>query len=218
MLLLALNSLDKATIALVAVTGFLALVALFQLISTNRSEARRSQPVAIAHRVGPRDEFTRFKVFLTNEGAGTAFNVRFGVRLDGTEYAVGGERGHRYTIGQGKRVPEEPAEHLSVEVSYAPYALAKGGRDVDSRAVFWARYENAFGRMYETANPVDPFADFEVFRSRGWKRRWREWRQNSKRQRDEQVANRRVAEELKANLDVSKLPRRRRFERKFLRR
>src|SRR6266487_2660653 len=121
-MLAALTTLDKAAIALVVVTGCPASLALVQLFAFNRSEARRTQPVAIAHRFKAHDDFAKFAVHLTNEGTRTAFNVRFGVRLDGTEYAVGGGRGHRYVVAPGQRVP--PGEgYLEVPVSHAPDAL-----------------------------------------------------------------------------------------------
>jgi hypothetical protein len=214
----ALSALDKATIALAGVTGVLALVALLQLHSTNRSEARRTQPVAVCNRFKPRDAYTKFAVYLTNHGSGTAFNVRFGVRLDGVEYSVGGGRGHRYIVGPSERIPSDPAKYLEVEVSYAPYAMQRGGPDVDSRAVFWARYENAFGIVYETANPVDPLADFSVRRSRAWVRWVRERWQARKRVSLDKIASRRILEEFKVNLDVSKLPMVRKFARRYLRR
>jgi hypothetical protein len=78
--------------------GGLGLFAFVQLVAFNRSERRRTQPVAIAHDAG--GALSRMRVYLTNEGSGTTYNVRFGVKLDGREYAVGGGRGHRYVVAQ----------------------------------------------------------------------------------------------------------------------
>jgi len=64
-------SITGATLGLASVTGVLALIALAQLISFNRSEARRTQPVAIVHRHGSVDPM-RIPIHVTNEGAGTA--------------------------------------------------------------------------------------------------------------------------------------------------
>ena len=72
-MLLALTATDKATITLAAVTAFLALIALAQLIAFNRSEGRRTQPVVILNKGQGRDLLSGFGVFLTNEGAGTGF-------------------------------------------------------------------------------------------------------------------------------------------------
>lgn len=211
----ALSALADATIALAAATFALAVVAFLQLRSTKKGEARRTQPVAVAHLFKPRDEFSKYAVFLTNEGVGTAFNVRLGVRIDKTEYAVGGGRGHRYVVAPGSRVPEDPAQHLDVEVDVAAFGLAGDGRDVDSRAIFWARYENAFGEVYETGNPSDPVADFSIRRSRPWRRAWAERRQEHRRTRDARSVRRRLTEELDGNVD--QLPLHRRLMRRYTR-
>jgi hypothetical protein len=103
-----------------------------------------------------------FGVYLTNEGSGAAFNVRFGVRLDGTEYPVGEGRGRRYLVPAGGRIPANEDQLLEVAVPIAPYALARGGRDVDTRAILYARYEDAFAHVWETRNPLDPLKDFTI--------------------------------------------------------
>jgi hypothetical protein len=64
----------------------LALFAFVQLVSFNRRERRREQPIAIARNAG--GELGQMRVYLTNEGTGSAFNVRFGVKLNRREYAV----------------------------------------------------------------------------------------------------------------------------------
>lgn len=179
--------------ALVAI-GTLALAAgaFFQLLAFNWSERRRTQPVAIAHEESG-GELDRIRVFLTNEGTGTAFNVRFGVRLDGREYAVGGGRGRRYTVGAGERLP--PQEYLELEVPPTAYLptnplLEWGG---DERRVYWVRYENAFGKIWETANPADPLADLAIFPSSRWRRRLHDRRQRFRRWWHDLVVNRRMA-------------------------
>lgn len=41
-----------------------------------------------------------------------------------------------------------------------------------SRVAFYARYEDAFGQVWETENPADPLGDFEIRRVRpSWRRR-----------------------------------------------
>ena len=212
----ALSALADATIALAGATFVLAVVASLQLRSARRGEARRTQPVAVAHLFKPRDEFSKYAVFLTNEGVGAAFNVRLGVRLDSTEYAVGGGRGHRYLVAPGSRVPEDPAQYLDVEVDVAAFGLAGDGPDVDSRAIFWARYENGFGEVYETANPSDPMGDFSIRRSRRWRRAWVEWRQERRRARDARSVRRRLVEELDGS--VERPPFHRRLMRRYTRR
>jgi len=197
--------------ALVAIgTIGLALFAFAQLRSFSRSERRRTQPVAIANGAGG-EGLDRLRVFLTNHGTGTAFNVRFGVRLDGREFAVGGGRGHRYTVAPAERVPTEA--ELEVKVAYTAYMGTAKGLGVYERRVYWARYEDAFGRVWETANPADPLADFDVFRSSPWRRWLVERRQRFGRWWDERVVNRWVSEELRAAREERGLSRAQRLRR-----
>ncbi|MEP7335250.1 MAG: hypothetical protein ABI717_05655 [Actinomycetota bacterium] len=168
-----------------------------QLFFFNRSEARRTQPVAVLNRDRSRDLNSRFGVSLTNHGSGTAFNVRAGIILDGVEYPLGQGDGNRYTVAPGERVP--PNGMFELEVGAAPYGLARGGPDVDDRAVFHARYENAYGKTYETLNPANPLASFKVRRARLARfRRYYAWRQRRKRETTERIFNRRFVEEMRS--------------------
>lgn len=121
-------------------------------------------------------------------------------------------------LAAGERVPTDPVQYLEVEVDVAAFGLARDGRDVDSRSIFWARYENAFGQVYETANPADPLDDFSVFRSRAWRRAWTEQQQEKRRARDAASVRRRLKEELEVKMDLSKLPFHRKLARRFTRR
>jgi hypothetical protein len=84
---------------------------------------------------------------------------------------------------------------------------------VDSRAVFYARYENAYGKVWETLNPVDPSAAFKV--RRAWLFRLRTWRQRRRRAADERIARRRLTEEMEAHDKGQQLPLRRRVMRRL---
>ena len=119
-MLAALSATDKATIALVIATGAIALVAVLQLIAFNRSEARRTQPVAVLDQAHSRNHQNQFGVLIGNHGSGTAFNVRVGVRLDGIEFPLGRGEGNRYTVSPGSRGPE--VDNFEVEVPYWAYA------------------------------------------------------------------------------------------------
>jgi hypothetical protein len=187
--------------ALVAIgTLALAFFAFVQTWAFNRSERRRTQPVVVAHATGGGSSLTSFRVFLTNDGTGSAYNVRFGVRLDGREFAVGGGRGTRYAIAQGERLPAAGSVEnaLEVETDVTAWAASPRGTGVYERRVFWARYENAFGQVWETVNPADPHADFDIFPSSRWRRRLAARRQGLGRARDRRVVNRRIGEELEA--------------------
>jgi hypothetical protein len=178
--LTALTATDKATMALAAVTGILALVALIQLIAFNRSEARRTQPVVILNKGRGRDLVSGFGVFMTNEGSGTGFNVRVGLRIDGTEWPLGDDEGNRYTVAAGARQPRTEADTLTVGAPTMAYRSVPGGKSTDQRTIFYARYENAFGKVWETLNPNDPLAPFKVRRARR-PHRFHAWRQRRRR-------------------------------------
>jgi hypothetical protein len=196
--------------ALVAMgTLGLALFAFVQLVSFNRRERRREQPVAIAHDAG--GELSRMRVYLTNEGTGTAFNVRFGVKLDRREYAVGGGQGHRYTVAPGQRLPDEG--YLEVTVHVSAFVVSSKGRGVYARRQYWARYENAYGRVWETRNPADPLRPFKVFPSTLARRALVERRQRFGRWWDERIVQRWGAEELEATERGIPLTRRQRVRR-----
>jgi hypothetical protein len=177
MLVAALSATDKATIALASVTGVLVLVAVFQLVAFVRSEARRTQPVAILHRRGGPDPLN-IPVFMTNEGVGTAYNVRVGVRLYGIEHPLplplplGDHEGHRYLLQAGQRIPPEGEEDYALSLPAWAYVAGRWGRS-KPRHVFYARYENAFGKTWETRNPKDPLASFQVRRRWFWRARRR---------------------------------------------
>jgi hypothetical protein len=197
--------------ALVAIgTIGLALSAFVQLRAFNKSERRRTQPVAVAN--GSGGELQLLRLYLTNDGTGTAFNVRCGVRLDGREYAVGGGRGTRYTVAAGARLPTGTAD-LGVEIPMNAYVVSARGRGVYERRVYWARYENAFGQVWETANPADPHADFALFPSSAWRRYLIERRQRFGRWFDERLLNRWIGEELGAARQERALSRRERLRR-----
>jgi hypothetical protein len=104
-LVAALSVEEKALVVSAALSALIAMIALFQLYFFNRSEARRTQPVAVLNQERSRDLHGRFGVSLTNHGTGTAFNVRVGVILDGIEYPLGEGDGNRYTVAPGERQP-----------------------------------------------------------------------------------------------------------------
>lgn len=143
---------------------------------------------------------TSYRVYLTNDGTGSAYNVRFGVRFDGREFAVGGGRGTRYVIAQGARLPAPGTapDTLEVQTDVSALVASPKGRGVYERRVYWARYENAFGQVWETANPADPHADSDIFKSSRWRRRIVERRQALGRVRDRRVVDRRMKEEYEA--------------------
>jgi hypothetical protein len=69
------------------------LIGVWQVIVSILNERRRTQPVVVAHDAGgrlfgdPGNPNTIVPTYLTNEGGGNAFNVRFGIKFDGVRYA-----------------------------------------------------------------------------------------------------------------------------------
>jgi hypothetical protein len=185
---------EEAVLGLVLASGsVLAAGGLLARAAYHRIEERRMHPVAVLNRELARDEAYRFGVSITNSGQGSAFNVRVGVKLDGIEYPLGPGEGNRYTVGPGERVPPEGI--IWLKVPPWPYTLERGGPNVDSRAIFYTRYENAFGETWETFNPVDPEASLQVRRSHStWWRHIAEWRQRVKRKDEQRTAERRRSE------------------------
>jgi hypothetical protein len=196
--------------ALVALgTLGLGLFAFVQLVAFNRSERRRTQPVAIAHNAG--GELSRMRVYLTNEGSGTAYKVRFGVKLDGREYAVGGGRGHRYVIAAGGRVPEDG--DLEVEADVSAFVISTKGRGVYARRHYWPRYENAFGKVWQTTNPADPLGSSHISPCPLWRRVLVERHQDFGRWWDKRTVRRWTAEEVEAAQEGRQLTRRQHMRR-----
>jgi hypothetical protein len=104
--------------------------------------------------------------------------------------------GTRYTVAASARLPTGTAD-LGVEIPMSAY-VASERRGVYERRIYWARYENAFGQIWETANPADPHADFAIFPSSALRRWTVERRQRLGRWFDERIVDRRVWQELEA--------------------
>jgi hypothetical protein len=150
-----------AAIATAATVGLL-LAAVWQVWIAIRGERKRSQPVVVAHEAGNRrwrkggKSGTALDSFLTNSGGGAAFNVRFGVAFDGVRYPYRladeepGSGSRQRVVPVGGRVPEEPGRFFEINVPWEKFAI---GRDTDERRVYWCRYQNAYGQMWETLNP-----------------------------------------------------------------
>jgi hypothetical protein len=159
----------------VAVAGIGAvLTGAWQVIVAIVNERKRSQPVVIAHDAGarqfgnPGNPNTLLPTYLTNDGGGNAFNVRFGIDFDGVRYAwkyapedsdVGS---YQRVVHAGGRLPEG-GETFRIEIPWEKFVI---GRDTDVRRVYWCQYENAYGKTWETRNPVDRSSGLDIRRVR----------------------------------------------------
>lgn len=160
-------------IGLAIAAGTLAVAAL-QLGVALLNERRRTQPIVIAHEVerrsfSPDGSGWRVLSRITNEGAGPAFNVRFGVSYFGVRFAyrLSGEdptSGSRQRVVQpGCTIP--PSGAWSIEV---PSEELWAGEGVPEKGehFYWARYSNAQGKTWETRNPPDRTANLDIRRVR----------------------------------------------------
>jgi len=188
------------TLLLVAVTAA-------GIWSALASERRRTQPVVIAHAAGERRFADRgdgqvLDAYLTNEGEGAAFNVHFGVDYRGVRFPwkfseEDPDTGTRQRVVRaGTRLPEEENAHFAIPIPYARAAL--GGAEADEGRVYWCRYENAFGRMWETRNPWRRFGDMDIKSVRF--RRLRDSRERRKRQKVVREFDEALAADLQAML------------------
>jgi hypothetical protein len=157
------------------------LIAVFQVLVSIWNERKRTQPVVIAHDAGGRqlgergNPNTVLPTHLTNEGGGSAFNVRFGIELDGVRYAWKFSEddtdhgSYQRVIRVGARLPEGDVS-FNIEIPWEKFAI---GRGTDARRVYWCRYENAYGKTWETRNPVDRSSGIDIHRVRFFRSRLR---------------------------------------------
>jgi hypothetical protein len=147
------------------------------------NERKRTQPIVIAHEEYGRrfaDNAGYFAVgsYITNESAGHAFNVRFGVELHGIRYpqklrVEDPDSGNVQRVFRpGERRPTQG--FWPVLVSLLPM-IGSGDGDPDPGRVYWARYENTRRQTWETRNPWDCSARLDIKRVRF--PRLREWRE-----------------------------------------
>jgi hypothetical protein len=171
------------------------LFAAWQVWLTFGNERRRVQPIVIAHETESR-RFREgrsgwsFKAYLQNSGQGSAFNLRFGVEVEGVRwpYRMQDEdppSGNRQRVVEPlARLPDDGDFEIGVSTVELIGTIHKHrsnrepGRDIDAGRIYWCRYENAVGQTWETQNPGDRSADLDIRRVRLV--RWHDWREARK--------------------------------------
>jgi hypothetical protein len=153
-----------AAIAAALSTG----IGAWQGVLMKRSERNRTQPIVVVYeRSDPKqsDGNLVFFVSVANEGAGPAFNIRFGVAVGSEESAYDPRPAGAHgagdvprALGPGRTLPEEEGSY-----SLALPENAGGGRGaaLEDR-VYWCRYENSFGDVWETRNAWRAKEDLEI--------------------------------------------------------
>jgi hypothetical protein len=143
-------------------------IAAWQGVLMKRSERNRTQPIVVAYeRCGPTREGNDlvFAASVANEGAGAAFNVRFGITLDGVEHAYkaqpAGPEGAGdvpRALGPGRTLPDGVDAYRVL----APDAAASTVEAALEKRFYWCRYENAFGDGWETRNAWQPEEELHI--------------------------------------------------------
>ena len=178
-MVIALSTSDKIQLAIAGVTALATMIALGNVVVTFLIERRRGQPIVIAHEAGARRfaseaEPTWWAVdaYLTSEGAGPAFNVRFGVEFAGVRYPYrfdnnDPESGNiQRVLRPGERRPEPGSWPILIDSLSMLGRVAEAEGSLDAKRVYWARYENAQGQTWETRNPGDRSAKLDIRRIR----------------------------------------------------
>lgn len=159
------------------VPGIAASAAVAAVAVNIRNERRRTQPIVIAHewssrRFAPVGSPAAWVVdaYLTSEGGGPAFNIRFGVEFNGVRYpqrltADDPESGNvQRVLKAGERRPEQESWPILIDSLslWGRAAESEQPGDLDAKRTYWARYENAQGETWETVHPWDRASRLDI--------------------------------------------------------
>lgn len=170
--------------AAIALSGLL--VAVFNAWMAASNERKRAQPIVVAHEEHGRtfsNDPGHFAVggYLTNEASGHAFNVRFGVEMNGVRYPQKlkvedpGSGNVQRVLRPGERRPTGGSWPILI----SQLSLLGDEGDPDPGRAYWARYENARSQTWETLNPWDRSARLNIRRVR-WVRLRERWEQRAR--------------------------------------
>jgi hypothetical protein len=154
-----------------------AIAGVAQLFLTQANERRRTQGIVIAHEArgrhyGESGNNFSVKVYVTNEGQGPAFNVRFGVSVYGVRYPFRLEEddplsGNRQRVIRAmERRPEKDGWLIGIPGLSVVGGAWKKKEEPEEGMFYWARYEDALRRTFETENPPNRSADLKIRRVR----------------------------------------------------
>lgn len=142
---------------------------------------RRVRPIVICHEQRKRHireeaatAYWAASVYLKNVSTTSAFNVRFGIDMDGRYAAWKHHRGDEKASRLNVLIPNErhPEGNGLMDVFIDERMLwdisdALGGEgDVDDGRIYWAYYQGPAGDWWYTSNPSDRTDDFTIKRVR----------------------------------------------------
>lgn len=179
------------------VVGVLGLAATGLRELRERRDRKRLRPVVIVHEARRRhfrDRGGGFEasVFVTNESASSAFNIRFGIDIGGAEVGwrhdpADPDPSRVNVLRPGERYPGTNAV-VNVVISDEVVFSTEGDPDTGRR--YWARYQSPSGEWWYTTNPSARDEDLIVRRVRS--RRWEHRRRSRDLARQTAIGERRI--------------------------
>ncbi len=139
-------------------------------------DQRRARPIVICHEEQKRHtkqiagtSYWAASVFLTNESAASAFNIRFGISVAGIpipwKHDVRDPEPSRVNVLRpNERHPEKPAFLDVLMADQVFWSIAD--RDPDEGRSYWAYYQGPAGDWWYTSNPYDRGDDLVIRRIR----------------------------------------------------
>lgn len=201
-------------LGIAVITAVAALIALVNVVVSQVNERRRSQPIIVSHEArhryfahGRSGAAWAVDGYVSSEGGGPAFNVRFGVEFAGIRYPHklhlddpdGGNI--QRVLRAGERRPDQGSWPILIPGVGMGGEAGQPDSDLDSGRIYWARFENAQGQTWETRNPADRSARIDIGRVRAVRfREWRERRARAKGGERDREWEQRVLDELRAGM------------------
>jgi hypothetical protein len=185
---------DDAKLIVAVVGGSVGIISLLFALARELYARRAERPVLICHERQTRTfplQGTGWQVQAEVENASSkhAFNIRFGVELNGVRFPWSHEPADRDRDGSRWNFLA-PGETTDPQVVAIPSALGwSGGGNPDPGRSYWCRYESTTGALWETRNPWDRTGQFEIKRIRRNKIRRRLERRKRKRMMKHASAN-----------------------------
>jgi hypothetical protein len=154
-----------ADVGIIVGAGGFALAVLREMMAARE---RRARPVAVCHEASKRNLQEVATVYVTNESAASAFNIRFGINMGGTHIGWKHSRSdpepsRLNVLRPGDR---EPAQGVQEIVIPDAVLWSMSDRDPDEGRSYWAYYQSPGGDWWLTSNPASRSEDLTIKRIR----------------------------------------------------
>jgi hypothetical protein len=141
---------------------------------THRIERRRTRPVVICHESRKRaleGSIWKASVTISNESAASAFNIRFGVKINDTH--VGWKHDDNdpgpsrlNVLRPDSRWPGASEPPIGIVIPDAVVFSGSLDKDPDEGRIYWAYYQSPGGDWWYTSNPASRDEDLTITRLR----------------------------------------------------